>query len=550
MLFDLQNDLDQRKKSQAALGLPLIVFLIGLILTATLANTFHQSEFRFKHENLETIIREFYKGQNLLLNNSILRIQSSNEISSLIHSNDSRKKNIVKEIVSNTMFQKVTLYTLHRKNKKISQDLPELDKLREINTKVVPFPENLTEKTPNIYLKRKIKKMISDNLINTIGLSSTPQMSSIYLIWRASNKKDFIVFSSPLETFFKDWPRSTGLVAVVHDRQTELDVLVEKDPFTETFNFSFNAERISSAQKKSKFVMSNNSFVDESYGVSVDWFQNSKNLTSSYVMMIIIFGLSISIMAALLLRFILDQNRRISKLVVSRTADLELAVKEAQAANTAKTLFLANVSHDLRTPLNIILGMIDLVKVDGTDKKNQNYLQTMQTAGEQLLNLINNLLSVIKEQHSDLQSIKNEDAAEPTPVHQLPLSPISILAVDDDSGNRELLKAYLDSPHFDVTFAEDGAAAFKLFIEKKPDIIIADLRMPQMSGFELAQAIHDYETIEKKSLKITPFIILTADALESTSEEAKKYSVSLFLTKPIRKNKLLQAVYSLYKQTI
>ncbi len=121
------------------------------------------------------------------------------------------------------------------------------------------------------------------------------------------------------------------------------------------------------------------------------------------------------------------------------------------------------------------------------------------------------------------------------------------MAVDDDAGNRELLKAYLQDPQFEVTFAADGREALEKFFKNKPDLIIADLRMPHMNGFELATAIYKHESIENTSTPKTrtPFILLTADALESTSNDAKNYAVTTFLTKPIRKNHLIQSIYNL-----
>lgn len=137
-------------------------------------------------------------------------------------------------------------------------------------------------------------------------------------------------------------------------------------------------------------------------------------------------------------------------------------------------------------------------------------------------------------------------------VSSQPTKSISILAVDDDAGNRELLKAYLQDPQFEVSFAEDGREALEKFKTSKPDLVIADLRMPYMNGFELAEAIYSFETIEKISppTRRTPVILLTADALENTSNEAKKYSISIYLTKPIRKNRLIQSIYDVHNSRL
>jgi CheY-like chemotaxis protein len=150
----------------------------------------------------------------------------------------------------------------------------------------------------------------------------------------------------------------------------------------------------------------------------------------------------------------------------------------------------------------------------------------------------------------DFKAIKKKSSL-PTEAEQLQIKTqktISILAVDDDAGNRELLKAYLNDPQFKVEFAGDGKEAFLLFVNNKPDLVIADLRMPIMNGFELAEAIKNYETENMTNGIATPIILLTADALENTSNEAKNYAISKFLTKPIRRTKLLNAIHETYNE--
>ena len=105
------------------------------------------------------------------------------------------------------------------------------------------------------------------------------------------------------------------------------------------------------------------------------------------------------------------------------------------------------------------------------------------------------------------------------------------------------MKAYFEDNIFSLTLTNDGHEAFESFKKSRPDVVIADLRMPIMNGFELADAIRKLET--DTNLTKTPIILLTADALNETSEEALTHQVSLFLTKPIRKPQLLQAINNL-----
>ena len=74
----------------------------------------------------------------------------------------------------------------------------------------------------------------------------------------------------------------------------------------------------------------------------------------------------------------------------------EDARQSAEAANRMKSEFLANISHELRTPLNGILGFAELLKLDATDAAHQEYAATIESSGQHLLDLVNDLLDLAK----------------------------------------------------------------------------------------------------------------------------------------------------------
>ncbi len=78
-------------------------------------------------------------------------------------------------------------------------------------------------------------------------------------------------------------------------------------------------------------------------------------------------------------------------------ADLQQTLVAAEAASEAKSQFLAKMSHELRTPLNAILGFSQLLAGDSQlPPKQQQYLDTIQQSGDRLLNLIEDILEVVK----------------------------------------------------------------------------------------------------------------------------------------------------------
>lgn len=84
------------------------------------------------------------------------------------------------------------------------------------------------------------------------------------------------------------------------------------------------------------------------------------------------------------------------------------AMKAADRANEAKTSFLANMSHEIRTPINAVLGMDEMIIRESRDENILSYAESIQSAGQSLLSVVNDVLDFSKIENGKLELIPSE----------------------------------------------------------------------------------------------------------------------------------------------
>jgi CheY-like chemotaxis protein len=117
-----------------------------------------------------------------------------------------------------------------------------------------------------------------------------------------------------------------------------------------------------------------------------------------------------------------------------------------------------------------------------------------------------------------------------------------VLVVDDNPQNTELVQAYLESLPVEIASAVDGVEAMQAAERFRPDLILLDVMMPRMSGFEVCQKIKS-----NPALRDTVVIMVTALHEVGDFERAVECGCDDFLTKPVNKLELVTRVRSLLR---
>jgi len=115
-----------------------------------------------------------------------------------------------------------------------------------------------------------------------------------------------------------------------------------------------------------------------------------------------------------------------------------------------------------------------------------------------------------------------------------------ILLVEDNEMNRDMLSRRLIRRGYEVILAEDGAAGLEAARAQRPDLVLMDMSLPVMDGWEATRQIKASE-----ELRSIPVIALTAHAMAGDEEKALNAGCDAYETKPVELSRLLAKIESL-----
>jgi CheY-like chemotaxis protein len=217
----------------------------------------------------------------------------------------------------------------------------------------------------------------------------------------------------------------------------------------------------------------------------------------------------------------------------SQAEALSLALERAEAASRAKSEFLADMSHQLRTPLNGVLGLGQALQATGLADDQRNLLAEMMASAARLDRLVDGLLDFGEAEPR---------AASPQPASPSDADPeaVRVLLADDNPTNRKVIELMLGAVDVDVVSVENGAEAVSAWRRGGFDVILMDLRMPAMDGIEAIRTIRADE--DARALPRSPIIVLSANTAADDKAASAEAGADDHLGKPVRAEELIEAI--------
>ena len=206
---------------------------------------------------------------------------------------------------------------------------------------------------------------------------------------------------------------------------------------------------------------------------------------------------------------------------------------------TYKEEEIKRLIHDIKNPLTSILSFSEMLSNSQEELSEEERKELSDLIHEEAKRIIE-ILDIFRGKKNRLEESKEEELkSEKEFVYCASKNgQAKILVVDDDGSIRRIIKMDLEKVGYDVYTVYDAEEALKIMDKIEPDIIISDVRMPKIDGFE-------FYRILKERKKFIPFVFLTANDDIKDKVLGIRLGVDAYLTKPFSKEELLAVVESI-----
>ncbi len=214
---------------------------------------------------------------------------------------------------------------------------------------------------------------------------------------------------------------------------------------------------------------------------------------------------------------------------------LAQALEREAAASRAKSEFLADMSHELRTPLNGVMGLAQARAAPALDAAQEGVVRELIASAGRLDELVGGLLA-----YGPAGAPGPEASAESVAEAAEAQGRLRVLLADDNPTNRRVVELMLDAAGVEVVSVENGVEALDALRAGGFDLVLMDLRMPVMDGFEAIRAIREGEA--HRPADRLPIIVLSANSAPEDREASAEAGADRHIAKPIRAETLFGAI--------
>lgn len=243
---------------------------------------------------------------------------------------------------------------------------------------------------------------------------------------------------------------------------------------------------------------------------------------------------------------------------INQTQQLK-QMEELRTANEIKQNILIQISHKLRTPMNAMLGMNEMILRESKEEQVLEYAKETEKAGEQMLALIEKAIYEAEKAtgeeisgHSDVPNRRRADVtadidttANTDRTKQISdLSNKWILAADDNTTNLKVLKHLLKKTNVHLETVIGGEAAIEACRKRNYDLIFLDHLMPQPDGIA---TLHQIQEDTAGRNRYTTVIVLTANALPGARADVFKRRICRLYHKAHKAQRIRTTVRQIFR---